>query len=84
MRRQPLCGTRRAGFALSDDELTRGMAAVGVPVFDHRGHVMASLSVSGLREGILHEPDDSPSIVDLARDGARRLSAYFGAPSSSV
>jgi DNA-binding IclR family transcriptional regulator len=75
---------RDAGFALSDDELTPGMAAVGVPVFDHRGHVIASLSVSGLREGILHEPDDSPSIVDLARDGARRLSAYFGAPSSSV
>ncbi|GAA3698589.1 IclR family transcriptional regulator C-terminal domain-containing protein [Arthrobacter ginkgonis] len=73
---------RNAGFALSDDEVTLGMAAVSVPIFDHRGHVMASLSVSGLREGILHTPDSSPSIIDLARDGARRLSTYFGAPES--
>jgi DNA-binding IclR family transcriptional regulator len=75
---------RDAGFALSDDEVTPGMAAVGAPIFDHRGHVIASLSVSGLRDGILNQPDSSPSIIDLARDGARRLSAYFGAPGSGI
>ncbi|WP_043481080.1 IclR family transcriptional regulator [Arthrobacter sp. SPG23] len=75
---------RDAGFALSDDEVTMGMAAVAAPIFDHRGHVMASLSVSGLRDGILHQPDSSPSIIDLACDGARRLSTYFGAPESCI
>lgn len=75
---------REAGFALSDDELIQGMAAVGVPIFDHRGHVMASLSVSGLRDGILHTPDASPSIINLAREGARRISVYFGAPEDSI
>ncbi|MFF2318326.1 IclR family transcriptional regulator [Arthrobacter sp. NPDC058097] len=75
---------RDAGFALSDDEVTMGMAAVGAPIFDHRGHVLASLSVSGLRDAILHQPGSTPSIIDLACDGARRLSAYFGAPDSCI
>jgi DNA-binding IclR family transcriptional regulator len=75
---------RDAGFALSDDEVTSGMGAVGAPIFDHRGHVMASLSVSGLRDAIFHQPDSSPSIIDLACDGARRLSTYFGAPESCM
>ncbi|MFE4835248.1 IclR family transcriptional regulator [Arthrobacter sp. NPDC056691] len=75
---------REAGFALSDDEVTMGIAAVGAPIFDHRGHVMASLSVSGLRDAILQKPDFSPSIIDLACDGARRLSAYLGAPDSCI
>lgn len=75
---------RNAGFALSDDEVTMGMAAVGAPIFDHRGHVMASLSVSGLRDVILHQPESSPSIIDLVCDGARGLSAYFGALESCI
>ncbi|BCW78396.1 IclR family transcriptional regulator C-terminal domain-containing protein [Arthrobacter sp. NicSoilC5] len=75
---------RDAGFALSDDEVTTGMAAVGAPIFDHRGHVIASLSVSGLRDAILHQPESSPGIIELACDGARQLSRYFGAPDDCI
>lgn len=75
---------RSAGYAMSDDELTPGIAAIGAPIFDHKGHVVASLSVSGLREGILAEPEGAQSVIEVARDGARRLSEYLGAPASAL
>ncbi|GAB3253255.1 IclR family transcriptional regulator [Arthrobacter pigmenti] len=71
---------RAQGFVRSDNNVTPGIAAIGAPIFNHRGEVVASLSVSGLREGILAEPDDGDSVTDLVRDGARALSRYLGAP----
>jgi DNA-binding IclR family transcriptional regulator len=70
---------RAAGFVVSDNTVTPGIAAVGAPIFDSRGAVAASLSVSGLRDGILATPTDSaPSATELVRDGARELSEYLG------
>jgi DNA-binding IclR family transcriptional regulator len=70
---------RKAGFVVSDNTVTPGIAAVGAPIFDDRGEVAASLSVSGLREGVLAaSTDDAPSVTDLVRDGARELSSYLG------
>ena len=70
---------RNAGFVVSDNTVTPGIAAVGAPIFDDRGEVAASLSVSGLREGVLAAgTDDAPSVTDLVRDGARELSSYLG------
>ena len=70
---------RSAGFVISDNTVTPGIAAVGAPIFDNRGEVAASLSVSGLREGVLAaRTQDAPSVTDLVRDGARELSSYLG------
>ena len=70
---------RAAGFVVSDNNVTPGIAAVGAPIFDSRGAVAASLSVSGLRDGVLAIPgDDVPSVTDLVRAGARELSDYLG------
>ena len=70
---------RTAGFVVSDNTVTPGIAAVGAPIFDNRGEVAASLSVSGLREGVLAaRAQDAPSVTDLVRDGARELSSYLG------
>lgn len=71
---------REQGFVISDNNVTPGIAAVGAPIFDHRGEVVASLSVSGLREGILNRPANEESIVDLLLRGTRVLSDYLGAP----
>lgn len=68
------------GFVVSDNNVTPGIAAVGAPVFDHRGSVVASLSVSGLRERVLADPGDGTSIVELVCEGAERLSVALGAP----
>lgn len=69
---------RAAGFAVSDNTVTQGIAAVGAPIFDHRGRVAASLSVSGLRDGVLAQPDGGGSVTDLVRTGAHTLSTYLG------
>lgn len=73
---------RTQGYVVSDNNVTPGIAAIGAPVFDHRGEVAASLSVSGLREAILAQPDDGESVTQLVRTGARELSRYLGAVDS--
>jgi DNA-binding IclR family transcriptional regulator len=67
---------RREGYAVSDQDVTVGIAAVAAPVFDQRGHVTASLSISGVRDAVLGEQRDA--MVELVRDGARRISLALG------
>ncbi len=69
---------RDAGLAISDNTVTPGIAAIGAPIFDHYGRVAASLSVSGLRDGILATPDEGRSVSELVEWGARELSRYLG------
>lgn len=84
---QRLQGACDAGFVLSDDNVTPGIAAVGVPIFNHRDEVVASLSVSGLREGIVGEsavrndPDGrTGTVTELVCEGGRLISEALGAP----
>jgi len=45
--------TSRTGVAVSDGDVTVGIAALGVPITDYRGEVRAALSISGVRPAIL-------------------------------
>ncbi|MBI0294931.1 IclR family transcriptional regulator [Streptomyces sp. PRKS01-29] len=45
--------TRDSGISVSDQDVTVGVAALGVPILDYRGQVRAALSISGVREAIL-------------------------------
>jgi DNA-binding IclR family transcriptional regulator len=67
---------REHGYAISDQDVTVGIGAVAAPVFAHRGQVCASLSISGARDAVLGEP--RRQMVELALDGARRISAALG------
>jgi DNA-binding IclR family transcriptional regulator len=71
---------RAQGYVRSDNNVTSGIAAIGAPIFDHRGDVVASLSVSGLRDGVLAPAGDHPSVTELVLQGAQGLSRYLGAP----
>jgi len=42
--------TRRKGYALNDGRIVRAMMAIGVPVRDGAGRVLASLSLAAIRE----------------------------------
>ncbi len=76
---------REQGFVVSDNNVTPGIAAIGAPICNHRGEVVASLSTSGLREGILAPGvDGKPSVTELVCRGARTLSDYLGAPRDVV
>lgn len=47
--------TRAEGIAISDQDVTPGVAAIGVPITDYRGQVRGALSISGIRDSILGE-----------------------------
>jgi DNA-binding IclR family transcriptional regulator len=57
---------RDQGFSVSDGDVTPGIAAIGAPVFNHRGEVEAAVSVSGLREAILGDRDAVAAHVTAA------------------
>ena len=40
--------TREQGYALSHDDVTIGVAALGVPLFDYRGEAIGGLSLAGI------------------------------------
>lgn len=70
-----IAATRDAGYALSDGDVTPGIAAVGAPIFNHRGDVEAALSISGLREKLLDPVTDA---IGRVRAAARHASAALG------
>jgi DNA-binding IclR family transcriptional regulator len=67
---------REQGYAISDQDVTVGIGAVAVPVFDQRRQVCASLSISGPRDAVLGE--SRRQMVELAVDGAQRISHALG------
>jgi DNA-binding IclR family transcriptional regulator len=71
--RARIADTRRRGYAASDQDVTPGVAALGAPIFNHRGEVEAAVSISGLRDVLLA---DGPREELLA--AARRTSEALG------
>ena len=69
-----LRNTRERGYAISDQDVTLGIASVGAPVFGHTGAVEASVSIGGLRELVLG-PDSQITrlVVQAARDVSHAL-----------
>ena len=67
---------RRRGYAVSDGDVTPGIAALGAPVFNHRGELAAAISISGLRAQVLG--DQEPRNVELILTGAREVSRALG------
>ena len=71
-----LMRVREAGYAVDDEEFEEGLRCVGAPVFDHRGHVVASISMAApvfrLRK------DRLPQVARLVLAAAQRLSEDLG------
>jgi len=67
---------RRQGYAVSDGDVTPGVAAIGAPVRDHRGDVIAAISVSGLRPALLDR--DATELIATVVEGADEISASLG------
>lgn len=73
---EELEATRLRGYALSDGDVTPGIAALGAPVFDHHCRVIAALSISGVREAILGDTEDRNR--ELITNAAREVSHTLG------
>jgi DNA-binding IclR family transcriptional regulator len=76
-----LNATFERGYAISDEDVTSGVASIRVPIFDHRGAVKESMSIGGLREPILGE---GSRVIALARDAAAEISRTLGYDSSAA
>lgn len=67
---------RTDGYAVSRDDVERGVKAFGAPVRDLTGEVVAAVSLSGLT---MHLPDeDDPRMLALIRDTADQASRALG------
>lgn len=67
--------TRLNGYAVSDEDVTPGVAAVGAPVLNHRGELEGAVSVSGIRSRIL---GDEEATARAVTEAARSCSAALG------
>jgi DNA-binding IclR family transcriptional regulator len=72
-----LRGIRSVGYSISDGDVTPGIAALGAPVFNHRGEVDGALSISGLRGQVLG-PSSLEDNVALLKKAAADASAALG------
>jgi DNA-binding IclR family transcriptional regulator len=68
--------TRRQGYAVSDEDVTPGIASLGAPIFDYTGEIRAALSIGGLKSLVLGDSRDE--FVALLVEGAREISAALG------
>lgn len=74
--RQNLAETRRKGYALSLEDVTPGVAAIGTTILDYRGQAVAALSLGGLK---LHFTPARISTMSTALiEAAQRVSARLG------
>jgi Transcriptional regulator len=70
-----LLETRTTGYSLVDGEVTPGVAALGAPVWNHRGEVEGSITVSGLSQQIVGR---RATAIRLILDAARAVSIALG------
>lgn len=68
--RADIAATRERGYSISDEDVTVGIGALGVPVRDARGAVRASLSLSGFAEAIREAQEE---YVGVLRDAVTRI-----------
>ncbi|TCK65713.1 IclR family transcriptional regulator [Curtobacterium sp. PhB136] len=73
--------TRDRGYARSDQDVTIGIAAFGSPVFNHRGELVAAVSISGLRERLVERESELGALVMAT---AAEISADLGFSAAGV
>jgi DNA-binding IclR family transcriptional regulator len=72
---QELARVRKDGYAINNEEMVNELVAFAAPVFDHRGRVVAAVSVSAPS---FHAPAErfpffAALVVDTAKDISRRM-----------
>jgi DNA-binding IclR family transcriptional regulator len=73
---EDLAQVRRQGYAVGRDELEVGFVAIAAPVFDHRGHVDAAVSIGG--PSIRFTPDRMAALSAAVKQAGERVSRKLG------
>lgn len=53
--KQDVIQTTRQGFVFSDEDVTTGIAAIGAPIHDYSGNIVAAISLSGIAQVLREE-----------------------------
>jgi len=80
--RQELDRVRGCGYAVGEKEFEADLSAVGAAVFDHRGEVVASITISG--PAFRMDPDRMPNLGLSVRRTSNRISARLGHRTAGV
>lgn len=68
--------TRRQGYVLSQEDVVEGIAAIGAPVHNHTGKVVAAISLSGLVAR--YNAENVPQLAQIVLFNARAISNILG------
>ncbi|MFW5942647.1 MAG: IclR family transcriptional regulator [Chloroflexota bacterium] len=71
-----LAQVRERGYAVADQELEVGLLAIGAPLRNHDGEVVAAISVAG--PTLRLTPEQIPDVAALVREAAARISRQLG------
>jgi DNA-binding IclR family transcriptional regulator len=74
--REDVARSRSQGYTLSLEDATLGVAALGAPVFDRHGNVVAAISIAGLRPE--YDEVHLPGLIERVRQAADATSAALG------
>jgi DNA-binding IclR family transcriptional regulator len=74
--RHMLADIRASGFSISDRQISMDTLSVGAPVHDHRGHVIAAVSLV-----VRHGSVSPHALTPLVRTSARAISRAIADPS---
>lgn len=69
---------REHGYALSLEDVTEGAAALGCPVRDWKGEVVAAISISGLANHF--SENKVPHLVETVKEATGKLARHLNAP----
>lgn len=67
---------RQKGYSISDEEVDAGVFAVGAPIFDNKGRVIAGMAIAGLKFS-LSEAEIGRMIL-LIREHSKMISSKLG------
>lgn len=69
---------RKQGYAVSDEEVDLGVYAIGAPIFDHQGKVIAGMAMATLK--FVMTPEREQSMVSYLLEFSRLISQKLGCP----
>lgn len=82
--RLALAEVRNDGYAVSNQDVVPGIAALGAPVRDHSGEVVAAVSVSGVVQMFEHRWDEIGAAVCACAERCSHSLGYWAAPVRSA
>jgi DNA-binding IclR family transcriptional regulator len=74
--RKELKTIRKQGHSFSDQEADPGARAIGAPIFDHRGKIVAGLSIAGPRDRINEK--NMVRLIRLLKETVAKISKDLG------